>query len=65
MGTNGLQTVNMGTNGLQTVNMGTNDCVPFTVFTKQHFSLAGSFSSNRTPWKMRPNVPVKEEHIFD
>lgn len=35
--------------------------VPFTVFTKTCFSLLGSFSSSSTPWKMRPNVPVKDK----
>lgn len=35
--------------------------IPFTVFTKTCFSLVGSFSSTSTPWKMRPNVPVKEK----
>lgn len=36
--------------------------IPFTVFTKTCFSLVGSFSSTSTPWKMRPNVPVKEKN---
>lgn len=35
--------------------------IPFTVFTKTCFSLVGSFSSSSTPWKMRPNVPVKRK----
>lgn len=35
--------------------------IPFTVFTKHCFSLLGSFSSSSTPWKMRPNVPVKDK----
>lgn len=35
--------------------------IPFTVFTKTCFSLLGSFSSSSTPWKMRPNVPVKDK----
>lgn len=39
--------------------------LPFTVFTKTCFSLLGSFSSSSTPWKMRPNVPVKDKkHMF-
>lgn len=41
------------------------ECIPFTVFTKTCFSLLGSFSSSSTPWKMRPNVPVKDKpHVF-
>ena len=35
--------------------------IPFTVLTKTCFSLLGSFSSSSTPWKMRPNVPVKHK----
>lgn len=38
---------------------------PFTVFTKTCFSLLGSFSSTRTPRKMRPNVPMRDKrHIL-
>lgn len=40
------------------------ECIPFTVFTKTCFSLLGSFSSTRTPWKMRPNVPVRDKKQF-
>lgn len=35
--------------------------IPFTVFTKTCFSFLGSFSSSSAPWKIWPNVPVKNK----
>lgn len=35
--------------------------LPLTVFTNTCFSLFGSFSSTKIPWKIRPKVPMRKK----